>query len=312
MPWVTFVDTDVHGNPEGDAVKALLALADGARIETVLMRNRRDQWTVCVSSQVGCAMKCAFCATGKLGLERNLTADEIVDQVRFWRDWLASQGLRDIGIKGLSSDSTPQTLNPPIPSTRISNIVFMGMGEPMANYEQVKAAIKTILKHTDIGPTRITVSTSGVLPQLEALLGDAEWPDVRLAISLHSADPKTRRELMPTSYETFLDRLRDWALKYLAAKGGRRHHLTLEYVLLGGITDTPDQAERLARFCQSIGQVRVNLIPYNQTDAGFRASTPTDLAQFQETLEHAGVTVTVRKSLGQDIDAACGQLAGKK
>ncbi len=291
VPWTSWTAADLHRSAAGDTFKTILGLPDGNRIETVLMKNSRGQWTVCVSSQVGCAMKCAFCATGTMGLLRNLTSDEIVDQVRYWLDFVAS---------------------PEGPGSRISNIVFMGMGEPLANYENVKESIRTVLKRTDIGLTRITVSTSGMLPQLEALLLDQDWPDVRLAVSLHSADAKTRAQIMPSSYEGFLERLKNWALKYLAAKGGGRRHLTFEHIMLGNVNDSPEHAAKLADFAKSIGDVRVNLIPYNRTDAGFAVTPDARIRAFMDVLERNGITVTRRKSQGDDIAAACGQLVVRK
>ncbi len=307
VPWVTYTDTDVHAAKSGDVFKALLALADGNRIETVLMKNRRDQWTVCVSSQVGCAMKCAFCATGKLGLKRNLTSDEIADQYRFWQSFITTKMRR-----GEDTEMRSEKLRTSESShLRISNVVFMGMGEPLANYENVKAAIRTLLKNTDLGPTRVTVSTAGLIPQLEALLEDKDWPDVRLAVSLHSADARTRQSLMPSSYEDFLDKLQNWALRYLDRHGDRRHHLTFEDVMLAGVNDSPEHAAKLARFARSLERVKINLIPFNWTDTGFRGTAQEDIEKFLGQLEAAGVTATVRKSLGDDIAAACGQLAAK-
>ncbi|MFA6551262.1 MAG: radical SAM protein, partial [Patescibacteria group bacterium] len=162
VPWISCQLSDLQKDKAGDTFKAALKLTDGEKIETVLMANARGQFSVCVSTQVGCAMNCAFCATGKMGLKRNLTADEIVDQLRFWRSYLKEKK---------SSDE------------RISNIVLMGMGEPLANYDSVKTALNAWLKFTDIGPTHITVSTVGLLQQLETLLIDKNWPPVRLAIS---------------------------------------------------------------------------------------------------------------------------------
>jgi len=287
IPWTSYVDATVASSADGETDKAALKLADGQCIETVLMRNRRGDLTVCISSQVGCAMRCSFCATGQMGLQRNLTADEIVDQCRFWKRY---------------------QLEHPERTGRISNLVFMGMGEPMANYDNVKAAIRTLLDRTDVGPTRITVSSVGLLPQLEALLDDKDWPPVRLAISLHSADPATRRELMPTSYEGFLERLAAWSNRYLLEKGGRRRHVTFEYVLLAGVNDTPRHAELLVAFVRSAGRARVNLIPYNATASGFTGSDETATQNFLAALERAGIDATRRRSMGADIAAACGQL----
>lgn len=268
--------------------KALLRLADGEEIEAVLMKNARDAWTLCVSSQVGCAMKCGFCATGMLGLARNLDRYEIVDQYRFFQRFLHEHA----DLEG-----------------RISNIVYMGMGEPMANYEEVKASLKIILDNTDIGPTRITVSSVGILPRLEQILDDTEWPDVRLAISLHSADDEKRRSFMPSSTPDFLLKLADWSKRYLAKFGNRRHYLTFEYILLAGLNDGAADAQKLAKYVKQIGDVRINLIPYNTTLAEFTTSSQKNTDRFKKILEDQGITVTIRKSQGQDIAAACGQLA---
>lgn len=291
VPWVSYAQSEVFSSQKKDTYKAILTLADDARVETVLMANARDHWTICVSSQVGCAMACTFCATGKMGFTRNLTSDEILDQYRFWSGFLSDH-------KDLPS--------------RISNIVFMGMGEPMANYDNVKRTIQTWLRYTDLGRTRITVSTVGFLPRLEKLIEDPDWPHVRLAVSLHSADSVTRKEIVPTSYDDFLGRLRSWAQAYLKKYGQGRHHLTFEYVMLSDVNDTDMHAKKLARFVNQIGKVRVNLIPYNFTDGKFAKSREAQIVAFKQILEDAGVTVTVRKTMGDDIAAACGQLITKK
>jgi len=291
VPFISLKVLDRQHNKAGNTYKAILQVSSGEEIETVLMMNPRGYWTVCVSSQIGCAMKCAFCATGKMGLIRNLDADEIVDQYRVWQNFLSE--------------------HPKLNQT-ISNIVYMGMGEPMANYVNVKSSLNTILEQTEIGETHITVSTVGVLPRLEILLADPDWPPVRLAISLHSADKETRKKIVPTSYEDFLPKLADWSQRYLKRFGNRRHHLTFEYVMLKGINDTPRHAELLAKFSKSIGKVRVNLIPYNFTDCGFECSTQESITAFQNILEKYGVTTTTRKTQGEDIAAACGQLIKKK
>lgn len=287
MPWMSVKQAFMQESARKDTFKVALEIEGGRCIESVLMKNARDAWTICVSSQVGCAMRCGFCATGKMGLIRSLDADEIVDQYRFWVAFLR--------------DHTD------LPS-RISNVVFMGMGEPMANYQNVRTALNTWLAHTDLGRTRITVSTVGVLPRLEKLLNDAKWPHVRLAVSLHSADPLVRKQIVPTSYDDFLPKLADWARRYLAKFGNRRHHLTFEYVLLSGVNDTDAQAKRLADFVTSIGNVRVNLIPYNFTGIEFQCSEPKRIDHFQAILEKRDVTVTRRRTMGNDIAAACGQL----
>ncbi|MBP7811279.1 MAG: 23S rRNA (adenine(2503)-C(2))-methyltransferase RlmN [Candidatus Moranbacteria bacterium] len=289
--FVSYKEAQVFWSQKKDTFKALLTLADDKKIETVLMKNARGAFTVCVSTQVGCAMACIFCATGKMGFLRNLSSDEIVDQVRHWVYFLADH---------------------PEVSTRISNIVYMGMGEPLANYEAVKQSLQTILKHTDIGPTHITVSTVGLVPMLEYILDDGEWPAVRLAVSLHSADPKTRKEIMPTSYDDFPETLARWAERYFAKFDSKRRHLTFEYIMLSGVNDSEKHVEALIRFARRIGKVRINLIPYNYTGDVFRKSTQSEIDTFQERLESAGVDVTRRRTMGEDIDAACGQLAVRK
>lgn len=290
LPLQSLTIVGIHESVRQDTFKAIVRVEGDKEIETVLMKNPRGAWTICVSSQVGCAMACTFCATGKMGLTRQLHAEEIVDQYRLWQKFL------------LEHPDLPQ---------RITNIVFMGMGEPLANYENVKTALNTILAQTDLGKTRITVSTVGVLPRLEQLLNDPDWPHVRMAVSLHSADPKTRKEIVPTSYDEFLPKLADWAKRYLERFGNRRHHLTFEYVMLSGINDTPHHAKLLAAFVKSIGNVRVNLIPYNFTGCEFMCSTKNDLDLFESALEDSGVTVTRRRTMGDDIAAACGQLVRK-
>lgn len=286
--FISYRTAQVFWSQKKDTFKALLKLADGKQIETVLMKNARGAYTVCVSTQVGCAMACTFCATGKMGFSRNLSEDEIVDQVRHWIYFLADH---------------------PEIAARVSNVVYMGMGEPLANYDAVKQSLRTILKYTDIGPTHMTVSTVGLVPMLNRILDDLEWPAVRLAVSLHSADPQTRKEIMPTSYDNFPDTLAEWAERYFEKFDSKRRHLTFEYIMLSGVNDSEKHAEALIKFTRRIGKVRVNLIPYNYTGDVFHKSTQTDIDIFQQRLEYAGVDVTRRRTMGEDIAAACGQLA---
>ncbi|MFA5792669.1 MAG: 23S rRNA (adenine(2503)-C(2))-methyltransferase RlmN [Candidatus Gracilibacteria bacterium] len=279
--WYAFKDSKTFESKSKDTFKALLTLEDGHKIETVLMENARGQWTVCVSSQVGCAMGCKFCATGKMGLIRSLNADEIVDQYRFWQKF--AEG-------------------------RISNLVMMGMGEPMTNYENVKTALITLLKYTDLGPTHITVSTVGILPALENLLNDPTWPDVRIAISLHSAIEETRAKIVPSTVKDFIPKLKDWVARYLKEHGNRHHHITFEYVMLNGVNDTEAHAKALAKLAKDLGQVKINLIPYNFTNMDLSRSTDDRIAKFQAILEADGALATLRHNMGDDIEAACGQL----
>ncbi len=291
MPWLSLSIDTVKTNRDNDTYKALLKTVDDLKIESVLMKNARGSWTICVSSQVGCAMKCVFCATGQMGLKRSLNSDEIADQYRLWRDFLA---------KNFSDDQ------------RISNVVFMGMGEPLANYEAVKETIKTWLDYTDLGHTHITVSSVGLLPQLEKLLDDNDWPPVRVAISLHSADETLRKKIVPTSAPEFLPQLGDWIKKFLDKNNRRRNHLTFEYIMLRGVNDTPQAAKQLADFTNRLGKIKINLIPYNSINTpGLDKSADVTIEKFKKVLRDCGVLVTQRQTMGDDINAACGQLANK-
>ncbi len=292
IQWMSVRAVTVLESRRRDTKKAVLECADGARVETVLMRNARGHWSVCVSSQVGCAMGCTFCATGSMGFTRNLTVDEIVDQFRFWQYLLAQETSLE--------------------STLISNVVFMGMGEPLANYDSVREAVRILLGFTSLGATRITVSTVGLLPAMRKLLSDPLWPPVRLAVSLHSADPLTRKQLMPSSFDLFLDDLAKWTREYFALHDERRRHLTFEYILLRGVNDSLDDARKLIDFSRRVGKVKVNLIPYNRTASAHRESEENRVTTFLAELKRAGVTATVRKAMGDDIAAACGQLVVEK
>jgi 23S rRNA (adenine2503-C2)-methyltransferase len=291
ISWLALTQIALLESVRHDTFKAILGTVDGKRIETVLMRNARGFWTICVSSEIGCAMACTFCATGKMGFTRNLTADEIVDQYRFWMYFLS--GRHDL-------------------EQRISNIVYMGMGEPLANYENVRASLLTLLTYTDMGPTRLTVSTVGLIPMLRKILTDEAWPPVRLAISLHSADVKTRMDIMPSSYPKFLDDLAGWTRSYFEKFESRRRHLTFEYVMLAGVNDTPAHANKLIAFTRRVGKVKINLIPYNDTKSKYATSESAALTIFEKRLNDAGLDVTRRRTMGADIAAACGQLIIEK
>ncbi len=289
--WLTLREGALLQSAKKDTFKAILETADGKRIETVLMQNARGFWSICVSSQVGCAMACTFCATGKMGYTRNLTADEIIDQYRYWMYFLDEH--RDL-------------------AQRISNVVYMGMGEPLANYDNVKSSLQAFLAHTDMGPTRLTVSTVGLIPMLRKLLTDETWPPVRLAISLHSADAKTRTDIMPSSYPKFLDDLAAWTKEYFLKFESRRRHLTFEYIMLAGVNDTSAHADKLVAFARKVGKVKINLIPYNDTKSKYSTSVSTALIAFETKLNRAGLDVTRRRTMGADIAAACGQLIVEK
>lgn len=287
--WLQIKSHKIAISPMDGTKKAILELNDGQKIETVCMPNAREKRTVCISSQVGCAMACTFCATGTMGLQRNLTIDEIVDQVRFWQ----------------IEESRQET-------TEISNIVFMGMGEPLANYDNVKAAARIFSEDMNIGKTRIVISTVGVPVILKKILNDPTFPDVRLALSLHAGTNETRSKIVPSNKHTSVEALRDWIKEYLEVHGNRRHHLTLEYVMLLNVNDMPEEAKALGKLFSPIAhQVKLNLIPWNQTDAVLKRSSEHRMRAFQTIVERYGITTTIRYSKGLDIMAACGQLVVK-
>lgn len=266
---------------DGDTVKYLWQLAGGARIETVLMLYP-DRATVCVSTQAGCAMACGFCATGQAGFERQLGVGEIVEQV--------VRAARDARAGG----------------RRVSNVVFMGMGEPFANYDHVWAA--AVRLHDDVGLSarHLTISTVGIVPGIRRLAGEAL--PVNLAVSLHAANDTLRDELVPINRRYPLDALMDACGDYLEARNRR---LSFEWAMIDGVNDRPSDAAELADRCRSLRlPAHVNLIPLNPTPGyGVAGTPPARVRAFRDRLTALGVNATVRANRGTDIDAACGQLA---
>ncbi|MFN3257580.1 MAG: 23S rRNA (adenine(2503)-C(2))-methyltransferase RlmN [Ilumatobacter sp.] len=266
---------------KGDTIKFLWELDGGSRVETVLMLYP-DRATVCVSSQAGCAMACGFCATGQAGFTRHLTVGEIVEQVV-----RAAQRARDTG-------------------RRVSNIVFMGMGEPMANLDRVWAATERI--HGDIGLSarHITISTVGLVPGIRALR-DLPLP-VNLAVSLHAANDTLRNELVPINKRYPIDDLLDACADYLDVKNRR---VSFEWAMIDGVNDRRSDADELAELCRKLRpSAHVNLIPLNPTPGYPTRGTPLKrVYEFRDRLEELGANATVRQNRGTDIDAACGQLA---
>ena len=264
----------------GDTVKWLWALPDGHQVETVLM-HYADRSTACVSSQAGCAMGCGFCATGQAGFDRQLSVGEIVEQVV-----RAARRARDDG-------------------RRLSNVVFMGMGEPLANYEPTWAAVERM--HADLGLSarHITVSTVGIVPGIRRLATEAL--PVNLAVSLHAADDALRDELVPINRRYPLSTLMDACAGYLQAKGRR---LSFEWALIDGVNDRDHDARLLVERSRSLPlPAHVNLIPLNPTPGYAVRGTPTRrVHEFRDLLRGGGVNATVRRTRGTDIDAACGQL----
>lgn len=258
--------------------KYLLELADGTTVETVGLPSGDDRLTVCFSTQAGCGMKCAFCATGLAGLVRNLAPGEMVDQVRVVSE--------DFG-------------------RRVTNAVAMGQGEPFANYDAVLAALRFMNSEDGlgIGARHLTVSTCGLLPGIRRFAAEPE--QFTLAVSLHSAVQDTRNRLMPGVRRYSLEQLRDSLIHYAEATGRRP---TLEFALIAGENDTDEELEALARFTRKM-LCHVNLIPMNPVKkSGFKRSEPERAEEFARVLGRQGTEVTVRSERGADIDAACGQL----
>jgi len=271
----------------GQTVKWLFRAGDGASIETVLM-GYPSRTTLCISSQAGCALACTFCATGQFGFERHLGAGEITAQVAYAKAWLDALGL-------------------PGCSNRLSNAVFMGMGEPLANYEPVREAIRRLIEEMGMSARSITVSTVGVVPGM-LRLAEEPWP-LTLALSLHAADDDLRSRLVPLNRRYPIDDLVAAAAAYRRKKGRR---VSLEWALIKDINDTPEQARGLAAIAQEL-RAHVNVIPLNASPLSqFRAPSQDAAHAFAARIRAAGANVTLRRNRGGDIDAACGQLRARR
>jgi 23S rRNA (adenine(2503)-C(2))-methyltransferase len=285
-PILSLKERRIEVSPDGRAHKALLDLSDGKTVETVLLRPSESRWTTCISSQVGCAVACTFCATGLMGLARSLTPEEITDQVLFWRQYMRKKDLPG----------------------RLDNVVYMGMGEPFHCYEQVSASLKELIdqKRFGIGARHISVSTSGIAPKIVAFGRD--FPQVNLALSLHAATDALRARLVPMNKAYDLSKLAE-ALKTYINETNRK--IFFEYVLLGGENDRPEDAAALTRWLKTLGPsslLHVNLIVFNQTDTPHKPTDEAGARRFQQLVMAEGFKATVRQNLGRDIDGACGQL----
>jgi len=271
---------------DGDTTKLLLKLTNDSSVETVLMQydsskiGGHPRSTICVSTQIGCAMGCVFCATGQMGFETNLKSEHIVSQVIHFAELLQKRG------------------------EHVTNLVFMGMGEPMANYDEMIRAVR-ILTHDrgfGLGQRHITISTIGIKSGIEKLAD--ENLQIGLAISLHAPNNELRKKLIPTAVSNSVQDIIESG-RYYFKKTGRR--VTFEYVLMAGINDSPEIAKELARLLKGNGS-HVNLIPINPTAGDFKRPIEKSILEFEQILSHAGINCTVRIEKGTEISAACGQL----
>ena len=266
--------------------KWLLSVGAANGIETVFIPES-GRGTLCVSSQVGCALECAFCSTGRQGFNRNLTVSEIIGQL-----WWANRAL----------GATPRS------ERVISNVVMMGMGEPLANFDNVVSAMKIMLDDNGYGLSRrrVTLSTSGIVPAMDRL---AEQLPVALAVSLHAPDDELRDRLVPINKKYPLKELMAACKRYI--KVAPRDFVTFEYVMLDGVNDSVGQAKQLVALVKGV-PCKLNLIPFNAfPDSGFERSSPVRIGAFRDVLMRAGLVTTTRRTRGDDIDGACGQLAGQ-
>jgi 23S rRNA (adenine2503-C2)-methyltransferase len=273
-----------HQKSSDGTIKNAFKLHDGNIVEGVLIPTT-NRMTACISSQVGCSLTCKFCATGKLDRVRNLNADEIYDQVVLIRN------------------QAMENYNQPL-----TNIVYMGMGEPLLNYKNMLQSVERITspEGLNMSPSRITVSTAGISKMIKKL-GD-DGVKFNLAVSLHAANDEKRSKIMPINEQNSLESLAE-ALKYFHEKTGEK--VTFEYIIFKDFNDAPQDAKELAEFCKHVPS-KVNIIEYNPIEDGeFAQTTDQRLKVFTELLERKGIVVNVRRSRGKDIDAACGQLANK-
>ena len=288
-----------HRSADG-TVKWLFDVGIGNGIESVFIPED-DRGTLCVSSQVGCALDCGFCSTGRQGFNRDLSVSEIVGQL-----WVANRRLEEMAREGmpyrLEASSEGATPKP------VTNVVMMGMGEPLNNFDNVVAAMSVMLDDNAYGLSRrrVTLSTSGVVHKLRRL---KETLPVALAVSLHAPDDELRSRIMPINRSYPIAELLEACKDYLEA--APRDFITFEYVLLDGVNDTPAHARALAKLLRDV-PCKLNLIPFNPfPESGFARSKPEAVARFRDILVEAGYVATIRRTRGDDIDAACGQLAGQ-
>jgi 23S rRNA (adenine2503-C2)-methyltransferase len=276
--------------------KWMLRMDEVQGIETVYIPEP-DRGTLCISSQVGCAMDCSFCSTAQQGFNRNLSVAEIVGQV-----WLAHRELTGARPEGAESRAAGDA------RSNITNIVFMGMGEPLANYRNVVPAMRIFLDDLgyDVSRRRVTLSTSGLVPQIYKL---AQECNVALAVSLHAPNDELRNDLVPINRKHPISELLAACWHYIDVQNGRS--VTFEYVMLDGVNDKPEHARQLARLLKG-RPAKLNLIPFNVfPGTRYRRSSAAAILKFRDILNEHGIIATIRRTRGDDIDAACGQLAGR-
>lgn len=269
--------------------KFLIRVSGGSVIETVYIPDG-DRGTLCVSSQVGCSLDCSFCATGKQGFNRDLTAAEIIGQV-----WIAAKSFGQLQANGPRS---------------VTNVVMMGMGEPLLNFDNVVDSMNLMMHDNAYGISkrRVTLSTSGVVPQLDRL---SQYTDACLAISLHAPNDELRNELVPINRKYPIAMLLDSAKRYINAMPDTHRKITIEYTLIDQVNDRPHHARELAELLREV-PVKINLIPFNPFNlSNYKRVSNNALRKFQDILMEEGYITTVRTTRGDDIDAACGQLAGQ-
>jgi 23S rRNA (adenine2503-C2)-methyltransferase len=277
----------VQAQISADGTRKWLLRADASQAFEMVYIPETDRGTLCISSQVGCVLDCAFCSTARQGFNRNLSTAEIIGQL-----WLA---YRELGFE-------------PGGERPVTNVVFMGMGEPLANFRNVVPALQIMLDDScfDLSRRRVTLSTAGLVPQIYKL---ATVSNVALAVSLHAADDELRNQLVPINRVHPIAELLEACWHYIDEQNGRS--VTFEYVMLAGVNDAPAQARALARLLEN-RPAKVNLIPFNPfPEAGYRRSDDASIWRFRDELLRRNVMATVRRTRGEDIDAACGQLVGR-
>jgi 23S rRNA (adenine2503-C2)-methyltransferase len=281
--WPIGISAEMSASKDENATKALFILKDGLKIETVLMKHQDKRNTICVSSQVGCSLNCSFCATGKMGFKRNLEVWEIVEQVLFFARCLKKT------------------------NEKVTNIVFMGMGEPFLNYQNVIGAIRVLndKEGFNLGARHFSISTVGIVDGIERLA--KEGLQVNLAVSLHAPNDELRSKLMPVNEEYPIREVLNAVDGYI---GKTRRRVMFEYIMINGLNDLDEHSEALAKLMEK-SLYFVNLISYNPTGI-FKPSSSLRIKRFKEILEKRGVTVTQRYRFGEGIEAACGQLAAEK